>query len=180
MGPSGVGKTTLLKKILETPLPLKELITYTTRKMREGEENGRDYFFVSREEFEEKIKEGFFVEWVESHGKRYGTPKDQITNSWNQGLSLIFDVDYRGALCLMEKYPENTHMIFLGVPSIDALRLRIKDRGSMDEKELESRMKVAQKEMEISKKFHTQLINEDLKECFEEIQKVIEKLLFDV
>jgi guanylate kinase len=176
VGPSGVGKSTLVDKIVaEVPL-LFDAVTYTTRAMRKGEKEGLPYHFVSEEKFKELIAQDFFVEWAFVHNRMYGTPKDQIDGAIRDGRIVIMDIDVQGAKVFREKYPK-CFTVFVLPPSVDELRHRIKKRDKMSDAELETRMENARKEIAQSKEFDMHLVNADFTVSYGQFKKVVEELV---
>lgn len=176
VGPSGVGKSTLLTRLVQDFSQLRDLITYTTRSMRPGEKEGDPYFFVSHDKFLKLIEQNFFIEWAEVHGNLYGTPVDQLKATWDEGKVVIMDVDTQGAKTFMKKYPQST-TIFVLPPSIDELRQRLAMRDAGKTKDLELRMKNAEKELGQVEDFDYQLVNDRLESSYAKLQKMIEDLL---
>ena len=176
VGPSGVGKSTLVDKItVEVPL-LFDAITYTTRPMRKGESEGSPYHFVSEEKFKDLIEKDFFVEWAYVHKRMYGTPRDQIDNAISNGRVVIMDVDVQGAKVFMEKYP-NTLTVFVMPPSIDELRHRIQKREKMSDEELAVRMESARREISLASEFDCQIVNADFATSYAQFKKIVEEVL---
>lgn len=176
VGPSGVGKSTLVDKItIEIPT-LYDTVTYTTRAMRKGEKEGSPYHFVSKERFCDLIEQDFFVEWAIVHNKMYGTPRDQIDNAISSGRVVIMDVDVQGAQTFRSKYPLS-YTIFIMPPSLDELRHRIKKRDKMSDHELEIRMKNAQSEMALAKTFDLQIVNADFNTSYTQFKKVVVEIV---
>ena len=177
VGPSGAGKSSFVERAVEELPNLVDVITCTTREMREGERQGYPYHFFSKEEFEKRISEDFFVEYAQVHGNFYGTPRDQIEKTWSEGNAVIMDVDVQGANTFMEKYPKEVQTIFIMPPSVDILRQRLIGRDGNDSKDLELRLENGQKEMALAGNFHFQLVNDDFDEAFAKFKKIIEKIL---
>jgi guanylate kinase len=176
VGPSGVGKSTLVDKITAEVPQLYDTTTYTTRPMRKGEREGLPYHFVTEERFQELVKHEFFVEWAMVHNKLYGTPKDQIDNAIAGGRIVIMDVDVQGAKTFRDKYPLS-FTIFIMPPSMDELRSRIRKRDKMSEHELELRMKNAQLEIAQAKTFDLQIVNADFSTSYAQFKKVVEEIV---
>lgn len=177
IGPSGVGKSSFLDKILEESSELRDTVTYTTRAMRPGESEGKPYHFVSREKFLELITQNFFVEHASVHGQLYGTPYYQIHETWQAGKSIIMDVDVQGALTFQSKFP-NSFAIFILPPSIDILRARVVKRnlGRVPE-DLEVRMKNAEAEIAFASRFNAQVTNDQFEEAYSQVKNLIEEYL---
>jgi len=171
--PSGAGKTTLIKKLLNKDKSFTLSISYTTRKPRKGEVNGTDYHFLSEEDFLMKKENDFFAEWALVHGNYYGTGKEASYNLRHSGTNLIFDVDYQGALNLQKAMPEALS-IFILPPSLDELKRRLTDRNTDTKEVINRRIKNAQKEIYYAKYFDFLLINDKLEEAFDTFVKIIE------
>ena len=176
VGPSGVGKSTLVDHAkIEFP-QLFDTTTYTTRSMRKGESEGNPYHFVLEKRFHELIEQGFFVEWAHVHNMLYGTPKHQIDDAIGSGRIVIMDVDVQGARTFKEKYP-SAISIFILPPSLDELRQRIRKRDKMDGTELDLRLENARKEVAQAKEFNFQIVNADFNLCYRQFKKIIEEIL---
>lgn len=176
VGPSGVGKSTLVDKITAEVSQLFDTVTYTTRAMRKGEREGVPYHFVAEDKFRELVEQNFFVEWAMVHNKMYGTPRDQIDSAIAAGRIVIMDVDVQGAQTFRDKYPLS-FTIFVMPPSIDELRNRIRKRDKMSEHELEIRMKNAQNEIALAKTFDMQIVNADFNTSYAQFKKVVEEIV---
>lgn len=176
VGPSGVGKSSFVDKITEELPKIKDVITYTTRSMREGETQGSPYHFVSQEDFLDRRDNGFFVEWAEVHGRLYGTPKQEIHESLEQGIPVIMDVDCQGAATFIKEYP-GCLTLFIHPPSLDELKRRIVKRESKAPKDLEIRLKNAEKELGRASEFDVQLTNDEFDRSYAEFKKIVEDFL---
>lgn len=176
IGPTAVGKSTLLDRALEEFPRLIDIITYTTRAKRKGESEGHPYHFVTETQFKKLIEENFFVEWANVHGKMYGTPRDQVQRAWEQNRVVIIDIDVQGAKRFRSEYP-GIRTVFIMPPSIDALRLRFRKRGVTNEVDLQTRLESAEREMAQAKDFDQVLVNDDFEVAYAEFRKIIEKLL---
>jgi guanylate kinase len=174
--PSGAGKSSFVEKACREESRLEDTVTYTTRSMRKGESQGHPYYFVSREEFEAKIKENFFVEWAQVHTNLYGTPYDQLENAWLKGKCIIMDVDVQGAATFKAKYPDAVS-VFILPPSIDELRRRIEKRDGKIPADIEIRMANAEKEVQQASKFDYQIVNDQFDHSYAQFKKIIEELL---
>lgn len=170
--PSGAGKTTIVKKILEDMPWLKYSVSYTTRKPREGEINGVHYNFVSVEEFKKMIAENKLLEWEEVHGNYYGTSKEFVENCIKQGHVVLLDLDVKGALNVKSKMPD-TVLIFIMPPNIEELKKRLQKRGTENENELEMRLKTAGWEIEKSKHYDYIVVNDDLNKAIRDVECII-------
>ena len=174
--PSGSGKTTIVKHLLKTNPDLGFSISASTRdKRRRTEENGKDYYFLSPEEFKSKIDNDEFIEWEEVYaGNFYGTLKSEIQRIWKSGKDVIFDVDVKGGLNLKRYFGDKALSVFVKVPSIEVLEARLNDRGTESPESLSRRLFKAKFEMSFQDKFDTVLINEELDKSLREAQ-----LLYD-
>jgi len=167
-GPSGSGKTSLARAVCE------ELgnrayfsISTTTRPMREGEKEGVDYYFVSKDEFLDDVKDGYFLEWAEVHGNYYGTSKKQINEALSQGKIVFLDIDVQGYELVRKHYPSITTGVFVTTKNQEVLKQRLLKRGTESEESLKIRMLNALKEMQKIEEYDYLLINDDFKEAKE-------------
>ncbi len=162
--PSGSGKTTLVKHLLGTNTDLGFSISACTRDRRgRAEVHGQDYYFLSIEEFQEKIGSNAFVEWEEVYpGGYYGTLKAEVERLWAAGKNVIFDVDVKGGLKLKEYFKENALAIFVKVPSIEELEKRLRERNTETEESLSKRLYKVKFEMTFQDRFDVILLNDDL------------------
>ena len=172
-GPSGVGKTTLGKKLLTQFPGMKYSMSVTTRKLRKMEVNGHDYVFVRIEKFREDIEKGYFAEWAEVGGNLYGTSKSFIEDAINSGYDVLLDIDIQGASQLRKLYYENGVFIFISPPSIHTLRNRLDLRKTDSEQEINARIMLAKKEIEESNSYNYVVVNEDLNRTLEELSCII-------
>ena len=177
--PSGSGKTTIVKYLTENNPNLGFSISASTRDRRgRTEENGKDYYFLSKEEFKRKIDEDAFVEWEEVYeGNFYGTLKSEIERVWDNGKHVIFDVDVKGALNLKQYFGDKALAVFVKVPSIDVLKQRLKGRGTESEESLSRRLYKAEFEMSFEDKFDVTLVNAGLEESYWQAQKLVDDFL---
>ena len=177
VGPTGSGKNTVINRILDDgPKNLKELTTMTSREMRDNEQEGVDYFFISKDDFEDKINKSYFFEYEKVHNNYYGTPLEQITNAQQNGYDLIFDIDINGALKFKKQYPTDTVIIFIVPPSKDELISRINSRSILSLDEVETRLNTAKKEYQIFLDkidcFDYFLTNVDVNETFLKVRSI--------
>ena len=172
-GPSGSGKTSLARVVCEE---LKDKayfsISTTTRQMREGEQNGVDYFFVSKEEFLEDIDKGYFLEWAEVHGNFYGTSRRQIDEALSQGKIVFLDIDVQGHEAIRKLYPDITTSIFVTTKDKETLIKRLKNRSTETEESIKIRMINALHEMKKIVEYDYLLINDDFDESKEFLRSV--------
>ena len=170
--PSGAGKTTVIKRLLEADTGLSYSVSVTTRKRRADEENGCDYYFLSEKEFRKKLSDGRFAEWAEVHGALYGTLRSQIEQKLTEGFHLLMDVDVQGARQLKSHYPHAVY-IFLIPPGMEILKSRLAARGTEDKKSLEIRLKDAIKEISSFRDFGYLVVNDHLERTVEDILHII-------
>jgi len=171
--PSGAGKSSFVEKICREDDRLVDTITYTTREMRQGESQGHPYYFVTREEFEKKVQDNFFIEWAVVHTNLYGTPYYQIEEAWKKGKCVIMDVDVQGARTFKTKFPDSK-TLFILPPSIDELRRRIAKRDGRIPKDIEIRMENAAKEMKESDSFDERIVNDDFEKSYAVFKKIVD------
>ena len=176
VGPSGVGKSTFVDKIITEVDGIHDAITCTTRQPRSGEKEGNPYFFLTPEEFRARIEQGFFVEWAQVHDQLYGTPVSQIEEPWARGEAVIMDVDVQGAKTFKSKYPQAL-TIFIHPPSINILRQRIIDREGKVPHDLDLRLENARKEIAMADEFDRQMVNNDFEASYAEFKKIVEEHL---
>jgi len=172
--PSGTGKTTVIKEIRELFPELSYSISFTTRPPRRNEVHGKDYFFVSREQFEEMIKASKFLEWEEIHGNLYGTSKELIQKELGSGKDVILDIDVKGAKNVAKQF-EDVVLIFLMPPSIEILEQRLRNRQTEGEEVIRKRLETAKEELKERDKFHYQVTNDVLADAVKEISEIIRK-----
>lgn len=159
-GPSGAGKSTLIKEALRDIPELAYSVSATTRPPREGEVDGRDYVFLSREEFERQISEGSFLEWAEYSGNLYGTPERQVEEFLESGYSVVLEIELQGAREVHEKRPDAV-MVFVRAPSIEETQRRLEDRATETPEALEQRMTTALTELGAMEEFDVEVVNGD-------------------
>ncbi len=177
--PSGSGKTTIVKHLLQTNPKLGFSISACTRDKRgRNEQNGKDYYFLSPEEFKAKIDEHAFVEWEEVYpGNFYGTLISEIERIWAEGRHVIFDVDVKGGLHLKEYFGDKALAIFVKVPSLEVLTQRLRDRKTETENALSQRLFKAQFEMKFEDRFDITLVNQDLETSLQKAQELVDVFL---
>tara|TARA_B110000483_G_scaffold17499_1_gene19357 strand:- start:38 stop:616 length:579 start_codon:yes stop_codon:yes gene_type:complete len=177
--PSGAGKTTLINKLLETKLPLNFSVSACSRKARTNEIEGEDYYFLSIEEFEKKIKKNDFIEWEEVYKNNfYGTLKSEISRIWNQKKHVVFDVDVLGGISLKNYFKENALSIFINPPSIEVLSERLNKRNSETKESISERIKKSVHEMEYLDKFDMVILNDNLKDASKKIIDTVKNFIF--
>jgi len=170
--PSGAGKSTVAELLLKNSA-VKKSISYTTREPRECEKNKRDYFFITRKKFLEKVKNKFFAEWAKVHGNYYGTALSFIDKHLKKGLDLLLVIDTAGALKIKRKYKKAAILIFLLPPSILELKRRLKKRGTEKQIDLKTRLENAKKELRQIKYYDHVVMNRKIDDAVKEIKKII-------
>lgn len=176
--PSGAGKTSITKYLLGKYPSLAFSISAATRSPRGLERDGIDYYFMSVEQFQQKIHEDAFIEWeMVYEGKYYGTLKTEITRIWNSGQTPMLDIDVQGAIHVQEEYDKETLSIFIQPPSVDELKKRLQGRGTENDFGVETRVSKAAYELSFAKRFDHIIINDDLQKACEETEKVIIEFL---
>ncbi|TDL99783.1 MAG: guanylate kinase [Flavobacteriaceae bacterium] len=176
--PSGSGKSTLIGALLQKNPNLAFSISATTRPPRGKEEHGKDYFFLSVEDFKEKIKQNAFVEWEEVYeGRFYGTLKSELERLWGMGKTVVFDIDVKGGLNLKKMYPKESLSVFIKAPSLENLRERLIKRGTDSPEQIEQRLAKAKEETSHESYFDHVLINDDLSKSQLEFFEIVETFL---
>jgi len=178
-GPSGSGKTTLLTRLIQDKKIAKLLVksrSVTTRPKRFGERQGKDYFFVSKEEFRRLLKAKKILEWTRYLGYYYGTPKGPVEKLLKAGRHLGLCLDLKGARILKKIYPQNTVTIFVLPPSLDVLKARIEGRcRETNKQEISQRLRLAKKEMSAARQFDYNVLNGDLQVALKDLKKIFLK-----
>lgn len=171
--PSGAGKTTLCDVVRRRISDLAYSISFTTRAPRPGEIHGEDYFFISREAFEEGIAEGRWAEWAEVHGHLYGTSAEWISETLSRGRDILMDIDVQGTRQLLKRFPDAV-TIFIAPPSMAVLEERLRKRGGDDDQTIALRLRNAAGEMAQKKLYRHVLINDDLDRAEQAFIAIIE------
>lgn len=172
--PSGSGKTTIAKQLLNDFANLVFSISATTRKNRENEVEGRDYFFISEDEFKQKIESNEFVEWERFYDTYYGTLKSFINEKLENGISVLFDIDVKGALNIKKQYADQALTLFIMPPSVDELIRRLLARKTESEEDLKKRIDRFEMELTYKNEFDYIIINDDLETAINETKKIVE------
>ncbi|MGL4394253.1 MAG: guanylate kinase [Brevinema sp.] len=177
-GPSGVGKTSLYKKVLETYKDrLDFCVSATTRAMRDSEENGRDYHFLTEDEFKYLLASGEFIESERLYGNYYGTLRSEVTRIWDSGKTCLLDIDVKGGLKVHDLFPDQSTLIFIAPPSYAELESRLRLRGDNDEDSLNKRLSIANDEMAEQVKYDYVLVNENFETTLTQLCETIEIIL---
>ncbi len=172
--PSGAGKTTLTKAVLERFSDILYSVSYTTRELRTGEQDGVDYCFITKSDFEKGINGAKWAEWAEVHGNYYGTSAEFIDQNLAAGRDILLDIDVQGTIQLLERYPDSI-TIFIMPPSFEVLRKRLESRGTDSQAVIERRLENAQQEMAKKDLYRHIIVNDQLPEAIAELIALIEK-----
>ncbi len=176
--PSGAGKTTIVHHLLKVFPDLEFSVSACSREMRKGEEYGVDYYFLSVEEFKERIAKGEFVEWEEVYKDNfYGTLKSEIERIWKKGKHVIFDVDVIGGLNLKKQFGDSALAIFVMPPSIEHLEKRLKSRETETPESIARRIGKAEKELQTADQFDKIVLNDNLENAFNEAEKLVNEFI---
>jgi guanylate kinase len=176
--PSGAGKTSITRHLLSAFPQLVFSISASTRSARDSERNGRDYYFMSVEEFQKKIKGEEFVEWeMVYEGKYYGTLKSELKRIWQNNKVPVLDIDVQGAIHVQQEYPVNSFFLFIQPPSTDELKKRLQNRGSETAESLEARMNKSTYELSFKNHFEHVIVNKDLATACKEAETLVRDFL---
>ncbi len=177
--PSGAGKTTIVRHLLQKYDFLDFSVSATTRKKRPHEVDGKDYFFITPEEFRNKINNGEFAEWEEVYEDQYyGTLKSEIERVWAKGKHIVFDIEVKGATNIKKMYGDRCLAVFIRPPSLEVLIERLKNRKTESEKSLKKRIARVKKEMKYENTFDKVLVNDLLEVAFVEAEYIVETFVF--
>ena len=171
-GPSGCGKSTLLKRVYEQIDNFQFSISSTTREPRAGEKDGVDYYFISKEEFEEGIKKGDFLEWANVHGNYYGTSLKPIKKAVQKGKLVIFDIDVQGHNIVRKKLENILTSVFITTPSLKELEKRLNSRNTDSKEVIQRRVENAKTEIKSFKKYDYLIINDDIEKASKELVSI--------
>ncbi len=170
--PSGAGKTTLCRALLERFPDIVYSISYTTRPPRGNEINGKDYFFIEKNVFEDKIKQGDWAEWAEVHGNYYGTSRQFLVASMEKGVDILLDIDVQGTRRILEHFPDSV-TIFIMPPSMDILRIRLESRATDSQEVIQRRLRDARKEIEQRHIYRHIIINDKLEDAVNSLIRIV-------
>ncbi|MCW5519093.1 guanylate kinase [Aureitalea sp. L0-47] len=173
--PSGSGKTTIVRHLLaQEPLNLAFSVSVTSRAPRGDEKDGEDYYFISTEEFKKHIRNNDFLEWEEVYRDNfYGTLHSEVNRLWDEGKNVIFDIDVVGGLRIKKKYPEKTLSVFVEPPSVDELKIRLKNRKTESDEKIDMRIAKASIEMATAPQFDHIIVNDNLEKALEEAEDLV-------
>ena len=176
--PSGSGKTTIINRLMDSFDCFEFSISATSRQPRAGEQHGKDYYFLSAEDFEARVQQGLFLEWEEVYaGIRYGTLKSEIDRICGMDRVMVFDVDVNGGLNIKRFFGDDALAIFVMPPSIQVLEARLRGRGTESEESILKRLGRSQKELDEAPKFDVTIINDDLDRAVAQTRTVIQEFL---
>ncbi len=175
-GPSGAGKSTLIRAALAAVPELAYSVSATTRKPRAGEVDGKDYIFLTREEFERWIEEGRFLEWAEYSGNLYGTPERRVEEFLESGRSVILEIELQGARQVKKRRPDAV-MVFVRAPTLEETRKRLTGRATEDSEAVERRMTTALKEVEARKEFDYEVVNAEREQASQDMIDLMRKIV---
>mgnify|MGYP002622068174 CR=1 FL=1 len=176
--PSGAGKTTIVRHLLDHFSELQFSVSACTRNKRENEIEGKDYYFLSTDEFRKRIENNEFIEWEEVYdGNYYGTLKSEIERIWKQEKVVIFDVDVEGGINLKKYFGENALSVFVQPPSVEALEKRLRFRNTESEESLQKRVSKAASELTKANCFDVVLLNDVLEKAFKEAESIVSKFI---
>ncbi len=171
--PSGAGKTTIARMLLQHDPEIRMSVSVTTRPMRPGEVDGKDYIFVDQAEFDRMVAEEHFLEWATVFGHSYGTPKAQVKAGLREGQDFLFDIDWQGTQQLYQKLETDVVRVFLLPPSIDELRRRLTGRGTDAPEVIASRMDRAKGEISHWDGYDYVVVNDDIDQCFAKVTQIL-------
>jgi len=175
--PSGTGKSTLIERLKKEIPDLEWSISCTTRPIRTGEVHGREYFFITKEEFESQIKENNFIEWAKVHSNYYGTSKTFVNQGLNEGRKMLFDIDVQGADAMKEIYGDLAQVIFIEPPSIEELERRLRFRATDKEETILERVNNARNELLRKNDYDHLIMNDDVEAAYKKFSEIVKRIL---
>jgi guanylate kinase len=177
VAPSGTGKSTLIKRVMEKETSLKWSVSCTTRKIRDGEVHGKDYFFTEKTQFEKNVENNDFIEWATVHSNYYGTLKSFVDKGLEDGTNLIFDLDVQGCDQMKEIYGDEARIIFIRPPSLESLKERLLKRGTDPIEVINERLNNAKSELKRSDDFDYVVINDDIEQAYKDLLATVQSIL---
>lgn len=172
--PSGSGKTTIVRRVLPMLPRLAFSVSATSRQMRPGEQDGRDYYFLTADDFRKAVAAGEFLEYEEVYaGQFYGTLKSELSRIWARNQDVVFDVDVKGGLRIKEQFPQQSLAIFIQPPSVAELKRRLEGRGTETPETLKKRLDRAEEELSFAPRFDLCIVNDDLERAVAEVQAAV-------
>jgi guanylate kinase len=179
--PSGAGKSSICEAVLaECKKDISYSVSYTTRYLRKGEENGKSYYFISEDEFKQMIKENKFAEWAKVHGNYYGTSKELLNKALSVGKNIILEIDVQGGVSIKKQYPNSSYMIFIMTPDFKTLKKRLTVRKKDCKKTIFMRMLNAKRELKYLPKYDYLVINKKLDEAVHAVKTIIKSLEYKI
>jgi guanylate kinase len=176
--PSGAGKTSITRYLLKTLQQLAFSVSAATRQARSYEQDGRDYYFLTPEEFKQKIQQNQFVEWeMVYEGKFYGTLKSELQRIWDNNQVPLLDIDVKGALHVKQQYPNTTLTLFIEPPSVEELKKRLQSRGTETAESLQTRINKASFELSFKDHFDECIVNDDFDKACKKAEEIVRKFL---
>lgn len=176
--PSGAGKTTIVRHLLEQGLPIEFSVSACSRAPRNHEKDGVDYYFLGVAGFKQRIAEGAFAEWEEVYPDHfYGTLHDEVSRIWSKGNAVVFDVDVIGGINLKNQFGESALSIFVQPPSVDALEKRLRYRSTETEEKIQQRLNKANSELKYADQFDVILLNDELDKALIKAEKIVREFL---
>ena len=176
-GPSGVGKGTLIRELLDRMDDLELSVSATTRGPRGGEADGRDYHFLDRDEFDRRAEENEFLEHATYSGNRYGTLRSEVERRLAQGQSVVLEIEVQGARQVRAAMPDESVLVFIAPPSPGALRERLEGRGTDDPDAIAERLKTAELELAAQEEFKHVVVNDDVERAADELERIVREEL---
>lgn len=176
--PSGSGKTTIVHRLMRLVDGLEFSVSATSRQPRGAEQHGKDYYFLSAEEFDQKVREDSFVEWEEVYaGTKYGTLRSELERIWAKGHTILFDVDVKGGVRLKDIFGEQALSIFIMPPSVEELRRRLEGRATDSPEKINQRIAKADEELSYASRFDVTVVNDELEQAVEQVRRVVEEFI---
>lgn len=176
--PSGAGKTTIVRRVLPMLPQLAFSVSATSRQMRPGEQDGKDYYFLSADAFRSKVAAGEFLEYEEVYaGQFYGTLKSELSRIWAQEKDVVFDVDVKGGLRIKEQFPQQSLAIFIQPPSVEELQRRLEGRGTETAESLKKRLDRAEEELSFAPRFDLRIVNDEIERAVAEVHAAVTAFL---
>jgi guanylate kinase len=178
--PSGCGKTTIAKAILHKHPQMLFSVSATTRPKRESEIEGKDHFFLTKEEFQKRLQNDELAEWEEIYGNLYGTLKSEIQRALQAGKTMLFDIDVKGALSIQSCFPHESTLIFIKPPSFEELKRRLESRKTENPETFQRRMERVPMELAQAEKFDVQVVNDDLQTAIAQVDEVVQRKMQEI
>lgn len=175
--PSGTGKSTLLGRLKSEHPELEWSVSCTTRAIRPGEVDGKDYHFITVEDFQKQIEAGQFIEWAKVHSNYYGTSLKFVDQGLGQGRKMLFDLDVQGADAMKKAYGDLAQVIFIEPPSVEELEKRLRSRGTDPESVIQERVNNARKELGRKNDYDHLILNDDVEGAYRQLKAVVERIL---